>query len=93
MIVTPSIVQDNFIGLDVKVIKSSNPDVVGIKGKIVDETRNTFIVTRDAKKTILVKETSIFDFVLPDKTVVEIDGKVIMGRPEERIKKRTRRLW
>ena len=30
---------------------------------------------------------------LSDGTVVELDGKVIMGRPKDRIKKRPRRLW
>ena len=41
MNVTPSIVQREFIGLETKVVKSSNPHVIGISGKVVDETRNT----------------------------------------------------
>jgi ribonuclease P protein subunit POP4 len=93
MNVTPSIVQHEFIGLETKVVKSSNPHVVGISGKVVDETRNTLTILHSGKRKVIVKDTAVFDFVLPDGTVVEINGKVIMGRPEDRIKKRPRRLW
>jgi len=47
----------------------------------------------NGKRRVVIKDTAIFDFVMPDGTVVEIDGKVIIGRPEDRIKKRPRRLW
>jgi ribonuclease P protein subunit POP4 len=93
MTVTASIVQHEFIGLEAKVVKSSNPHTIGIKGKVVDETRNTLAILHDGKRKVVVKETSVFEFVLPDETVVEIEGKVILGRPEDRIKKRPRRLW
>ncbi len=93
MTVTPSIVQHEFIGLEAKVVKSSNPDVVGIAGKVVDETRNTLAILCSGERKVIVKDTAVFEFVLPDGTAVEIDGKVIMGRPEDRIKKRPRRLW
>ena len=93
MKVTPNIVQQEFIGLDVTVVKSSNPHAVGISGRVVDETRNTFTILHDDTRKVVVKDTSVFDFVIPDGTVVEIDGKVIMGRPEDRIKRRPRRLW
>jgi ribonuclease P protein subunit POP4 len=93
MSATPSIVQHEFIGLEAKVVKSSNPHLVGIAGKVVDETRNTFTVLHGDERKIIIKDTSVFEFVLQDGTVVEIDGKVVMGRPEDRLKKRPRRLW
>jgi ribonuclease P protein subunit POP4 len=93
MKITPSIVQHEFIGLETKVVKSLNPHIVGIAGKVVDETRNTFTILHSGERKVIVKDTSVFEFVMPDGIVVEIDGKVIMGRPEDRIKKRTRRLW
>ena len=93
MTVTPSIVQHEFIGFETKVVKSSNPDLVGITGKVVDETRNTFTILHDNKEKVVVKEIAVFDFALPDGTIIEMDGKVIMGRPEDRLKKRPRRLW
>jgi ribonuclease P protein subunit POP4 len=93
MKVTASVVQHEFIGLDVKVVKSSNPAVVGIAGRVVDETRKTFTVIHDGKRKVIIKDTSVFEFVLLDGIVVEIDGKVICGRPEDRVKRRPRRLW
>jgi ribonuclease P protein subunit POP4 len=93
MNVTPSIIQHEFIGLETKVIKSSNPHVVGITGRVVDETRNTLTILHNCERKVVIKDTAVFDFVMPDGTVVELDGKVIMGRPEDRIKKRPRRLW
>ncbi len=93
MNVTPSIVQHEFIGLETNVIKSSNPHVVGITGRVVDETRNTLTILHNGERKVVIKDTAVFDFVMPDGTVVELDGKVIMGRSEDRIKKRPRRLW
>jgi ribonuclease P protein subunit POP4 len=93
MSVGPSVVQYEFIGLETTVVKSSNPDMVGLSGKVVDETRNTLTILQDNTEKIIVKDTSVFEFVLPDKIIVEIDGKVIMGRPEDRLKRRPKRLW
>jgi ribonuclease P protein subunit POP4 len=93
MKVTASIVQLEFIGLHVKVVRSSNPHTVGIAGRMIDETRNTFIILHDGKRKVIMKDTSVFEFAMPDGTVVEIDGKLIVGRPEDRIKKQPRRLW
>jgi ribonuclease P protein subunit POP4 len=94
MTVKPSLVQHEFIGLKAKVVKSSNLDMMGITGKVVDETRNTFTISNnDGEKKVIIKDTAVFEFVIADGTIVEIDGKVIMGRPEDRIKKRPRRLW
>jgi ribonuclease P protein subunit POP4 len=93
MKVTPAILQQEFIGLNAKVVRSSHPGYVGIRGKVVDETRNTVLILHKDKKKIIIKNTAVFHFTLPDGTIVEIDGKVVVGRPEDRIKKRVRRLW
>jgi ribonuclease P protein subunit POP4 len=93
MNITPNIVQHEFIGLETAVVNSSNPAMVGISGRVVNETRNTFTIKQDNKMKVIAKDTSIFDFILTDGTIVEIEGKVIMGRPESRLKKRPRRLW
>jgi ribonuclease P protein subunit POP4 len=90
---TPAIIQHEFIGLKAKVVKSSNPDCLGIMGKVVDETRNTIVISQDGKRKTVVKDQSVFYFTLPDGTVVEVAGTILVGRPEERLKKRIRRLW
>ena len=93
MNITSSIVQREFIGLETSVVNSSNPAMVGISGRVVNETRNTLTVKQNNKLKVIAKDTSIFNFILTDGTIVEIEGKVIKGRPESRLKKRPRRLW
>jgi len=93
MKVTPAIVQQELIGLDAKVVRSSHPGYVGILGRVLDETRNTIIILHENKKKIIIKSTAVFHFTMPDGIIVEIDGKAIIGRPEDRIKKRVRRRW
>lgn len=93
MKITPDIIRNEFIGLDAKVAKSTNPSLEKMRGRVLDETRNTIVLLHyDTEKTI-VKDTSVFHFTLQDGAVVEIDGKLLLGRPEDRIKKRIRRLW
>ena len=93
MRVTPEIIQHEFIGLKVKITKSANRNYAGISVTVVNETRNTFIIQHERKKRTIIKDQTVFHFTLPDTTIVEINGKLLMGRPEERLKKRIRRLW
>jgi ribonuclease P protein subunit POP4 len=88
------ILQDEFIGLKLKVVKSTNPSCIGLSGRVIDETKNTFkILCKNGEEKILIKENCVFHFTLPDKTVIEVDGKVLIGRPEDRVKKIIRRRW
>jgi ribonuclease P protein subunit POP4 len=93
MKITPAFIQGEFIGLDARIAESSNPSFVKIKGEVVNETRNTFMIIHEGKRKIIPKDTSIFHFTLQDGTVAEIDGKLLLGKPEDRVKKRIRRLW
>lgn len=90
---TPEILQEDFIGLDAEIIGSSNPSCVGISGRVIDETRNTLVLLQDDEEKVIVKELSVFHFKLPDGTIVRIDGKAIIGRPEDRVKRKIRRRW
>ncbi|MGB9740352.1 MAG: ribonuclease P protein component 1 [Candidatus Bathyarchaeia archaeon] len=93
MKVTPDIIRYEFIGTKAKVAKSSNPYCVEIVGKVIDETRNTFTILHYGKRKVIIKDSSTFHFSFPDGTVVEVDGKLLVGKPEDRVKRRLRRLW
>lgn len=93
MKVTPDIIRVEFIGTSAKVAKSKSRACVNMQGKIVDETRNTFTILHQGERKRIIKEISTFHFKLCDGTVVEIDGKLLVGKPEDRLKKRVRRLW
>ena len=88
-----SFLQNEFIGLKAKVIKSSNPYCIGIYGKVINETKNTFTINHNDQDKIIAKNISTFHFILPDKSIVEVDGKFLNKRPENRIKKNIRRHW
>jgi ribonuclease P protein subunit POP4 len=93
MKVTSGILKHEFIGRAVKVARSTHQDDLKIRGTVLDETRNTLVILHEKKKKVVIKETASFQFFMPDGTIVEIDGKAIIGRPEERVKKRIRRRW
>lgn len=93
MNVTPDIVRREFIGTHAKISKSNHRGNVGISGKILDETRNTFKILHNGRTKTIIKNANVFHFKFHDDTIVEIDGKILVGRPEDRLKKTIRRLW
>jgi len=93
MKVTPDLIRYEFIGTEAKVSKSTYSGHVGISGKIIDETRNTFTILHEGKRKVIVKDSAIFHFKFSDGTIAEIDGKILVGRPEDRLKRHVRRLW
>lgn len=93
MKVTPNIIRYEFIGTEAEIAKSKHHGYVGISGKIIDETRNTFVISDKGERKRIIKDSAVFHFKFSDGTVVEIDGKLLVGRPEDRLKKRIRRLW
>jgi ribonuclease P protein subunit POP4 len=93
MKITPDIIRSELIGLNAKVAKSTNPSLARLKGTVLNETRNTVVLLCHGKEKKIVKDVSVFHFTLQDGTVLEIDGKLLVGRPEDRVKKRIRRLW
>lgn len=86
-----NLVKHELIGLKVKVVESSNKKNIGIKGRVINETRNILVIEKsNGKEVKLSKETNVFVFELDGKNV-RIDGKVLVGRPEDRIKKKFRK--
>jgi ribonuclease P protein subunit POP4 len=74
------------IGLRVEIVSSANSSLVGVSGKVLDETRNSFVLeTKDGVKRIL-KNPSRFMFHI-GKDCFEVDGSRIARRPEDRISK------
>ena len=79
--------RSELIGLDVKIIESENSFNKGIKGKIIDETKNMFMIkTKETRKKI-IKDQCVFEFDIKGKKM-QINGKSLSTRPEERIKQR-----
>lgn len=75
-----------FIGSYMEVIDSKNKSLIGIKGKVIDETKNTFTIKTKEKMKKIAKNQVVLkvDFLSGE---VEIDGKLLVGRSEDRLKK------
>ena len=69
------------IGSVIEIIGSKNKTLIGIKGKIIDETKNTLTIKNKTSKKVL---KSHITFKIDGKIV---EGKDITKRPEDRIKK------
>lgn len=90
MITPKNLVRHELIGLEAKIISSANREVVGLEGKVIDETRNMIILDIKGKKKSFAKTECVFSFRLPSGWV-KVDGKLLVARPEDRIKKKLKR--
>ncbi|MFX0163133.1 MAG: ribonuclease P protein component 1 [Candidatus Hodarchaeota archaeon] len=92
MKITPkNIIQHELIGLKVFIIKATDKGYEGLKGIIIDETRNMFIIRSNSDKVYKIpKKVCVFRFDLPDNLMVEVKGSLLVGKPENRLKKRVR---
>ncbi len=79
--------QEELIGLIMEVEESSNRDMEGLFGRIVDETRNTFVIETEQEEKRIPKAGNMFIFVLEDGTRARIRGDKLLARPEDRIKR------
>lgn len=92
MINEKNLVRHELIGLKVRIKKSLNSSLRNMKGRIVDETYNTFKIEKEnGKEKIVIKKLCTFVFYLPNGKRVEVEGRILVGRPEDRIKKRFER--
>ncbi|MFB6353628.1 MAG: ribonuclease P protein component 1 [Halobacteriales archaeon] len=85
MPLTPaSLVRHELVGLSVRVVEADNPDLVGIEGRVVDETTNTLRVEGAARVRTVPKAGATFAFELPDGTRVRVEGDRLVARPARR---------
>lgn len=77
------------IGLQAEIIESTDPNQEGIKGEILDETKNTLRI--DGKQ--VEKENCTFLIEIPSGEKVELEGQHITKRPAERVKMKTPNKW
>jgi ribonuclease P protein subunit POP4 len=83
MITPRNVAHHELVGLCARVVDSADTTLVGVGGRVVEETANTLtLATDDGEKTV-PKEYTAFEFDLPDATV-RVDGEAICARPAER---------
>jgi ribonuclease P protein subunit POP4 len=90
--ITPqNILRHELIGLTVKVSEATSPSIKGIRGAVVDETKNTLKILAPRGTLVIPKDTATFRFKLPDGMQVDVDGRRLVARPESRLKTKVRR--
>ena len=84
MITTDNITSHEFIGLNTEITKSSNPQVVGLNGRIVDETKSMFTINTSKGIKSIAKASNSWKFLIENKDVI-VDGSKIAKRSFDRI--------
>ena len=78
--------QDEFIGASAEVVAATAHTYVGLRGRIVDETRNTFVLETARGERRLPKRCVTLR-LSTEKGEATIEGRDVISRPEDRVKK------
>ncbi|WP_049936022.1 ribonuclease P protein component 1 [Haloplanus natans] len=82
MALTPeTLTRHELVGLHARVVESTNPDAVGINGRVVSETMRTLVVEGD-RVWRLPKQGTTFEFALP-RTDEAADAEKASGTASE----------
>lgn len=68
-------------------MNSSQRSLVGLKGTIVDETKNLIVIETKEKEVKVPKVSATFRFTLDSGETIDVEGSKIAFRPHERPKK------
>ncbi len=103
-LVPHNIIHHELIGLDIKVVDSTNSSLNGIDGRIIDETKNMFKVETDDMEKMIPKSGSSFIFTISSShqmndgkrylpSNIKVDGRLLLSQPENRIQTRFRKKF
>ena len=84
MITVDNITSHEFIGLNTEITQSSNPQVVGLNGRIINETKSMFTLNTEKGIKSVAKSSNNWKFSIEGKDVV-VKGDKITKRPFDRI--------
>jgi len=89
-----NLARHELIGLKAEVEGSNNPSLVGISGRIVDETRNTFLIETVWGIKRIPKSVVSLIITLPSGQRAKVAGSILISQPENRINKKiSRARW
>lgn len=85
MITQQNIINHELIGLEAQILQSTNKALIGLSGKIVDETKSMLLIETSHGEKMIPKSHSKWQFKLNNQEFI-LDGNMITKRPEDRIK-------
>ncbi|HLC47731.1 MAG TPA: ribonuclease P protein subunit [Candidatus Norongarragalinales archaeon] len=80
---------DELIGEELRVQISSGRGLTGLEGRIIDESRNSFLLATSSGRKRIPKASCTFRFPRWGRAV---DGGLLVGRPEDRTKRLAKEL-
>jgi RNase P/RNase MRP subunit p29 len=86
----PKLLKGELIGKKLRLIRDS--DGMALTAKVIDETKNTLVVTADNKKKRISKALYTLEFEDGER-LIRMSGKLFLKRPEERIKSKLMKRW
>ena len=86
-----NVLRHELIGLTATISHSKDPSLRGIRGEIVDESKNMVILVKKGKKVRVPKSIATFRLKVSGGAIVDVEGSHLVGRPENRLKTRVRR--
>ena len=75
------------IGTEVEVIDASNKSLIGLMGKVIAETKSTLVIEKNNKEKSIPKKNTKMKIKFKN-SAIEVLGDLLVGRPEDRMKKR-----
>jgi ribonuclease P protein subunit POP4 len=94
MAVTPeTLTRHELVGLDVRVVSASNPDIIGLEGEVVSETRQMLGIENEGRVSHVSKDSATFEWTLPSGEVVETAGETLIARPARRTEQKGDSIW
>jgi ribonuclease P protein subunit POP4 len=91
MITPKNLIKHELIGLEVEIVDSTNKFQIGLKGLVVDETKNTLTIETEKGIKKIQKKGSVFIFKISSEKKVKVSGNKIAVRPEDRLKLKVKR--
>jgi ribonuclease P protein subunit POP4 len=87
MITRKNLLYSSFIGLEAEIANSSQRSLIGLKGIVVDETKNLIVIESGGREIKVPKVSSLFRFTAENGEKVDVEGRKMAFRPHERPKK------
>lgn len=84
MITPENITSHELIGLQAQIVESTNKQIIGLAGKVVDETKSMFTLNTVKGQKKFPKETARWKFSF-NNTDAEIEGTKLTKRSYERM--------
>ena len=84
MITENNIHVHEMIGLKSEIVKSSNPEILGLNGTIINETKNMFTIETKSGIKNIPKDHNTWNISFNEKQK-EIKGSALLKRPHERL--------